>query len=151
MRTILLLALVSVPMIANGEGGLKGGITPKDKAAASKPAPSGTWKGICDGGGPDWGDPMPIEMTFRADGEGLAVEAVINFESEKKDPRRAKASLKGKRFDARWKLRGKMIDVKDATEWEIELDTQLDGNKLSGRLTETDNSDALMCRFAWTK
>lgn len=146
----MLLALISVPMVASGDRGLKGG-TPKDNAAATKPAPSGTWKGICDNGGPDWGDPMPIELTFRRDGEDLAVDAVIDFESDKKEPRRAKAKLLGKRVDARWKLRGKMTDVKDATEWDIELETQLDGNKLSGKLVELDNENALMCQFSWTK
>ncbi len=146
----MLLAVISWPALVRGDRGLRGG-TPKDNAAATKPAPSGTWKGICADGGPDWGDPMPIEMTFRADGDGLAVEAVIDFESDKKEARRAKAKLVGKRVDAHWKLRGTMTDVKDATDWTIELETQLDGNKLSGKLTETDNGDALMCRFSWTK
>ncbi len=160
MILALALAPIAWPAVTSGDRGLRGG-TPRDNAAEKKTTPSGTWKGICSDGGPDWGDPMPIELTFRVaegrDDDQLAVDAVIDFESDKKEPRRATATLKGKRNDgptgtaARWQLRGTMTDAKDATEWEIELDTVLEGTRLSGRLIETDNNDALMCRFSWTK
>jgi len=150
LTTILALAALAWSPAAIGDRGLRGG-TPRDNAAEKKGTPSGIWKGICADGGPDWGDPMPIEMTFRDDGEQLTVDAVIDFESDKKEPRRAKASLSGARIEGHFKLRGKMIDIKDATEWEIELATQLEGTRLSGRFIETDNNDALMCRFSWTK
>lgn len=148
MRSILLV-VISLPVLANAEA--PKGSTPRDNAAANKPAPTGTWKGICDHGDSDWGDPMPITMTFRLAGEQLSLEAVIDFETEKKEPRRAKATLDGKRDDAKWRLAGKMVDVADQTEWEVALVTQLDGNKLSGKFYETDNHDALICSFAWTR
>lgn len=147
---ILALATITWPAVTSGDRGLRGGI-PRDTAAEKKATPAGTWKGICADGGPDWGDPMPIVLTFREDGDQLAVDAVLDFESDTKEPRRAKATLVGKRVEGQWKLRGKMTDIKDATEWEIELATHLAGTRLSGRFIETDNNDALMCRFSWTK
>lgn len=145
-----MLVLVAWPLAVHGDG-LKGGVPRSRIESGKQTVPSGTWKGICADGGPDWGDPMPIEMTFKAEGGQLSVEATIDFESDTKEKRRAKAALKGKAVAARWVLRGTMTDINDKTEWDVELDTKLESNRLSGKFLEKDNNDALMCRFSWTR
>jgi len=136
---------------APANGAVLQGATPKDANAATA-APSGTWQGICDNGGPDWGDPMPIELKFQLTGDQLGAKAVVHFESETKEKRLATATLEGTRdVSARWKLHGSMVDANDKTEWALELTVQLDGKRLSGTFTETDNEAALICSFAWTR
>jgi hypothetical protein len=122
-----------------------------DKPQAGRYTPSGSWKGICGDGSEDWGDPMPIELAFRAGADAMSVTAKLGFQSDDKTQRKATAQLRGKKVGTQFVLRGKMIEVSDGTEWEIELQVAYDGARLTGKFLELAEPNALMCSFNWTK
>jgi hypothetical protein len=131
-------------------------VAPASSSATDKPqpgryTPSGNWKGICSDGSEDWGDPMPIELAFRAGADALSVNASLAFQSDDKTQRKATAQLRGKKVGARYVLRGKMVEVADGTEWDIELQVSYDNGRLTGKFIELADPNALMCTFGWSK
>lgn len=131
-------------------------LVPASSSATDKPnggryTPSGSWKGICANGSEDWGDPMPIELVFRSGAAALSASAVLEFWSDDRTQRKATATLRGKKVGQQFVLRGKMTEVSDGTEWEIELQVSFDGHRLSGKFIELVDPTSLMCTFSWPK